>query len=499
MSENVGEKIKQLGLTNKLFEGFFGLEQEEHRVTADGRISRYPYPTKFGSRKNHPYLQSDFTDSMLELITEPTKGGREAVKNLKMLQQIVNAQLHDDERIWPLSMPPKLEEDDEEFIHQDFHRDWYQDYRDYLEQKYGAKYEIIAGSHVNFSVNDTLLYQLYQADNGENFESVADLRNHMYFKLSQYFVLYRWFFTYLYGASPITENPLEHLPADLEFPVRSLRNSSLGYANRENETITYDSLTEQTAQLKQFVADGTFYSTQEFYGPVRLKGMTHDDDIDEMLEEGVTYLEFRSFDLDPFSRSGVSDDTLDMLELLMGYCLVSVVPTDIKEQLRHAADKNEEVALQNPLEQPEWLVEEANQLLDNLAAFVEEYDAPKKYSFAIEIARKRVRNPALTISGQLLARIEDDSLEAFGLKIANDRYQKLHALELPLEVISKEYSVVAQELIKAAILLGIRVKLFNGIKLTHGSHHEWFENHPRLEFPNGARDYLLKMFPEIKE
>ena len=90
-------------------------------------------------------------------------------------------------------------------------------------------------------------------------------------------------------------------------------------------------------------------------------------------------------------------------------------------------------------------------------------------------------------------------MEAFGLKIANDRYQKLHALELPLEVISKEYSVVAQELIKAAILLGIRVKLFNGIKLTHGSHHEWFENHPRLEFPNGARDYLLKMFPEIKE
>lgn len=498
MTENFGLKIKELGLTSKLFEGFFGLEQEEHRVMADGRISRYPYPEKFGSRINHPYLQSNFTDSMLELITEPTKGSREAVKNLKMLQQIVNAELHDDERIWPLSMPPQLEEDDAEFIHQDFHREWYREYRDYMEQKYGAESEIIVGSHINFSINDTLIYQLYQADNGDNFKSVAELRNHIYFKLSQSFVRYRWLFTYLYGASPITENKLSHLPADLELPVRSIRCSSLGYANLENETITYNSLNEQIDQLKQSLADGTFCSLQEFYGPVRLKGALPND-LDEMLEEGVTYLEFRAFDLDPFSRAGVSDDTLDFLELFMGYCLVADIPENLSQELIQAADKNDEVALQNPKEQPAWLMDEATKLLDKLSDFVAEYDAPKKYNFAIEIARKRINNPALTISGQLLNRIEDDSLESFGLKIANDRYQKLHALELPIQVISDEYSVVAQELIKAAILLGIRVKLFNGIKLTYDNRHEWFDNNPRIEFPNGARDYLLKMFPELNK
>lgn len=69
--------IERLNLRGKLFQGFFGLEVEEHRITTDGRISRYPYPAEFGSRLTHPYLQSDFTDSMLELITEPTRGGDE--------------------------------------------------------------------------------------------------------------------------------------------------------------------------------------------------------------------------------------------------------------------------------------------------------------------------------------------------------------------------------------------------------------------------------------
>ena len=63
--------------------------------------------------------------------------------------------------------------------------------------------------------------------------------------------MWRWLFTYFFGASPIAGNLPSNLPRDLRFPVRSLRSSSYGYANQKGEEITYDSFEEQLAQLKE--------------------------------------------------------------------------------------------------------------------------------------------------------------------------------------------------------------------------------------------------------
>ena len=53
---------------------YMGLELEEHRLLKDGRISRYPYPAEFLSRRHNPYLKTDFADNMLEISGTPTLG-----------------------------------------------------------------------------------------------------------------------------------------------------------------------------------------------------------------------------------------------------------------------------------------------------------------------------------------------------------------------------------------------------------------------------------------
>ncbi|WP_137597293.1 glutamate--cysteine ligase [Paucilactobacillus kaifaensis] len=496
MPNKLRETLAQAKIAPKLFTGLFGVEVEEHRITTDGRLSRYPYPSKYASRKTHPYLQSDFTDSMLELVTEPTKGGLQAIKNLKILQQISQEHLNKDERIWPFSMPPKLVDDDLEFAHNNFSRDWFQTYRDYLERKYGIEHEIICGTHINYSLNEDLVYSLYHEFHfNEKYPTFAAFRNATYFKLAQSFALYRWFFTYLFGASPLSENHYRKLPEDLKLPVRSLRSSSLGYSNTNKEAISYDSLTAQVEQMENYVNDGTFYSIHEFYGPVRLKGRS--DDLRKMLDDGVDYLEFRAFDLDPLSRAGVSDDTLDLLELFLVYSLVTDLPSDLPKRLAESLKLNEEVALENPNEQPDWLQTRATELINNLHLFAEQFRAPEKYLRTLAIAEKRVANVKLTIGAQLASRVEDNSLVTYGLKIANDRYASFLNASQPLVAIANDYSRSAQQLIKAAIIMGIRVQLHHGFKLTMGNHHELFEAQMNIEFPNGPEEYLRSIFAEL--
>ena len=128
------------------------------------------------------------------------------------------------------------------------------------------------------------------------------------------FVLYQWLFTYLYGASPVSEDV--NVPEHVELPVRSLRCSDYGDDNLPNEQVSYNSLEEHFSKLQQFLDDGTYYSIKEFFGPVRCRRHNQDvGDLQGMLTKGINYLEFRSFDLDPLSRTGVSDDTINFLEL----------------------------------------------------------------------------------------------------------------------------------------------------------------------------------------
>ena len=45
------------------------LERESLRINTEGRVAQTPHPEKLGSRSFHPYIQTDYSEPQLELIT----------------------------------------------------------------------------------------------------------------------------------------------------------------------------------------------------------------------------------------------------------------------------------------------------------------------------------------------------------------------------------------------------------------------------------------------
>ncbi|CDN25821.1 K01919 glutamate--cysteine ligase [Limosilactobacillus fermentum] len=487
--ESIEAIIQQQQLAGKLFGGFFGLEVEQHRVLTNGKLSRHPYPAAFSSRRHNPYLKTDFCDNMFELAAPPVQGATAAVQNLKYLQQIVNDHLAADERIWPLSIMAPLSADDLAFATTFNTRQWMDDYHDYLGAKYGIARELMAGVHVNFSLHRDLIAALFAASGQSD---LAAFKNHLYFRLAQGFVAHRWLFTYLFGASPVLANPLKGMPDNLAFPVRSLRSSDYGYTNFPSETITYSSLGAQLDQLKRFVAEGKFYSLHEFYGPVRLK--SRGANLDDLIAHGTERLEFRAFDLDPLSRAGISNDTLNFLEVFLAYWLVADQEADLTE----ADEKNQAVSLQHPHQEFDWTKERGLALLDDLDAFVAKYGAPKEYQAALLFARRRLEDPRLTIGGQLIDKADPDGgLLSYGLKIANSHHDWYKSMAYPLQPTIATYPAPAQELIKAAIELGIKAKVTqNSFALILGDHQEQYAANQAFDLTNGAKQAVLVAFPE---
>ena len=48
-----------------------GIEKEGLRVKPDGFLAQTPHPAKLGSKLTHPFITTDYSESLLELITEP--------------------------------------------------------------------------------------------------------------------------------------------------------------------------------------------------------------------------------------------------------------------------------------------------------------------------------------------------------------------------------------------------------------------------------------------
>ena len=111
------ELLSEGPLNERMFNASFGLRLEEHRILTNGRASRYEYPKNLSSRKTNPYLASGFSDNMMEFITPITRGSKATCQQLRVLEQIVDSQMHEDERIWPLSLAPAPEyQHDLEFV-----------------------------------------------------------------------------------------------------------------------------------------------------------------------------------------------------------------------------------------------------------------------------------------------------------------------------------------------------------------------------------------------
>ncbi|USS87584.1 glutamate--cysteine ligase [Fructilactobacillus hinvesii] len=397
-----------------LLQGKMGIEIEEHRVDQQRHsLSQFDHPSQLGDRRKQPYFQTDFSESMEELITAPHRRLVGIMNQLHSLQQLLNEQLHPTEIIWPFSMPPRLEATDVQFLEQTFKREWYQGYRDLLLAKYGPFRHIMCGIHVSYSPAGAVV-QWYQQQQG-----IADpikAKNQLLFQITQQLVGFRWLLTYLYGASPLDENQTE--PHE---PIRSIRASRNGFANLPDVHINYDTLEGFIQEQAAAIQTGQLFAPSEFYGPVRLKG---GNDLNTILQTGIEYLELRVLDDDPFALDGIQLSTLKFIRLLI---IAGILfPHEWNHTtLTEAAKFNQRVAEARPTDPlPSELQKRAQELIDQLQAVVVVLPEASGWQAALNLVQQQISDPLQTTAARLATHIHNHSLLEFGFMVGKRRKEQ---------------------------------------------------------------------------
>jgi glutamate--cysteine ligase len=149
---------------NLLVEGNFGLEIECQRVLSSGDLALTPHPPVFGDKTKNPRITTDFSESQIEMITTTFNSVEEVYEELNTINLEVESSIGN-ELLWPLSMPPKLP--DEECIPIACFSDSengknMEIYRKGLALRYGKKMQMISGIHYNFSFGEGMINYLYK-------------------------------------------------------------------------------------------------------------------------------------------------------------------------------------------------------------------------------------------------------------------------------------------------------------------------------------------------
>ena len=323
--------FKALFTSDEILRGNFGVEREGLRVGLKGELSRNKHPKVFGNKIMNPYITTDFSESQLELITPVFNTSKEVYDFLNALYDIVALEIGD-EYIWPESMPCVIP-DDREIPIATFCKckqgEEARAYREELLRKYGGKIQLISGIHYNFSLNDDVLNKLYE--NSSKKEDFKTFKDNLYLKIVRNYLRYRWLLIYLLGSTGVVHSSykgeclkkLDNISQGAYSceGIVSYRNSDCGYGNRITLFADYTSTREYVNSVKRFIKDGLIQSPKEFYNSVRPKGKNPNKILDSLLEEGIQYLEYRSIDINPFSKGGISLEDLEFLELFNLYLL----------------------------------------------------------------------------------------------------------------------------------------------------------------------------------
>ncbi|ARU64286.1 bifunctional glutamate--cysteine ligase/glutathione synthetase [Histophilus somni] len=465
-------KQHQLGL---LFQqGSFGLEKESQRVYQDGSVVTTEHPKCFGNRSYHPYIQTDFAESQLELITPPNKNLEDSLRWLSAIHEVVLRSLPEDEFIFPLSMPAGLPSDELIKVAQ---LDNPEDvaYREHLVQSYGKNKQMVSGIHYNFQLDPALIQTLFNLQQEQ--KSAVDFQNNLYLKMAKNFLRYQWVLLYLLSATPTVESNYFKGSSPLgkgEY-VRSLRSSKYGYVNDPEVIVSFDSLEQYAESLEHWVKSGKLIAEKEFYSNVRLRGAKKARDL---IQNGIKYLEFRLFDLNPFEQYGMS---LADARFIHHFVLLMIWLDEMPDQqgVELGRSRLAEVALENPLAQTAYR-EEGEWLLNQLISMLQSIGADQS---AVSFVREKLAqfaDPGLTLCGRLVQEIEQKG-----------GYQKLGAMfarQYKAKAFERFYALTAfdnmelstQALMFDLIQQGISVEILDErdqfLRLQFGEHVEYVKN-----------------------
>ena len=347
-----------------------GVEKEGLRVDANGFIAQTPHPRALGSTLTHPSITTDYSESLLELITPVCRTTEELLGSLWDIHAFVHQHLGE-ETLWAGSMPCRLEGDASipiaEYGSSNVGRLKHV-YRQGLAVRYGRVMQSIAGVHYNFSLPDSF-WILWQEALGD-IQSLQDFKTQQYFWMIRNFRRRSWLLMYLFGASPaldasFVEGRNHHLTRFDEQTwfgpsATSLRMGDLGYHNNAQATldICFNRLDTYVRTLDRAIhtpwpdyerigiqRNGEYVQINtnvlqienEYYSAIRPKRTTRTGEkpIQALRSRGVEYVEVRCLDLNPFAATGIDAAQIDFLDVFLLDSLLRESPVIDDEECSH--------------------------------------------------------------------------------------------------------------------------------------------------------------------
>lgn len=482
--------LKDNHLNKELLNGQFGLEKENVRVDPDGRLALTPHPKAFGNKMENPYIQTDFSESQIEMITPSFDSIEETYSFMEALQDIVSLELHD-EYLWPSSNPPQLPNDKDIPIAK-MNNPVEEEYRHQLADKYGRKRQLLSGIHYNFSFDEQFFRQLHDIVDPE--VSFKDFKDATYLKIARNLLRYRWLLIYLTGASPVFDKTyMEQCVARGQsddqksfyyLNMNSLRNSECGYRNEQPLYVSFDSLKDYVHDLQALIESEELLSVKEFYSPVRLKTARGKHPLEELLQDGIAYLELRFIDLNPLYKIGISKETMLLIHLFILYMLLKEDESFEVEDQKLANLNHDQLIMEGimgclhdygdacgAMEQKALTcIEEMRAMIQLLIPEVEEFVN------VLNGAKDKILHPDRSFAAIVKSETQESSFVHYHLNKAK-QYAK-ESLQNGYRFVGYEdLELSTQLLLKAAVKRGIKFQLIdseeNFVLLTKGNHKEY--------------------------
>lgn len=444
---------------NLLAANRIGIEKEALRVDTNGKLSQQPHPKSLGSALTNPYITTDYSEALLELITPPIQGAENARDFLFKIHQFVYSQLGD-EYMWAASMPCVVggEEGIPIANYGSSNLGMMKTvYRRGLGHRYGKMMQVIAGVHFNFSLQEDF-WPYYQKLTKQDSFTLQDFKSEHYFAMIRNLQRYGWLIFYLFGTSPaICKTFLSGQPGKMEqfddktyyLPyATSLRMGDIGYTNKkENETgvqACYDSMPSYINCLTKAIetpcleyekigvkVDGEYRQLNanilqienEYYSTIRPKQplVKNEKPVHALAQRGVQYIELRSLDLNLYDALGISESQLYFLETYMLFCLLQQSPLidkderiGIKDNDSKVAHKGREPGLKlvrkgQHIRLQDWGKELLSEMQE-IALILDEQNNTQRYSLALKQQQERIEDAERTPSARVLREMRENKM-----------------------------------------------------------------------------------------
>jgi len=476
---NLADKIQILKPHTTLLKGnLMGIEKEGLRVSRKGGISQAPHPKAFGCALTHPNITTDFSESLIELVTPPLHSAEAVLSFLSKTQQYLYHHLPKDQSFWPASMPCVIRGETYIPIAQYglSNRGMMKTiYRKGLANRYGSVMQTIAGIHFNYSFS-TDFFEAYRAKKAPK-ATLRDFTDQSYMGLTRNVVRYGWLIPYLFGASSaVCKSFLKgyHQHSLVEFNdstlyepyATSLRMGDIGYQNlREDEAgvkANYNSLGHYIHSLKAGMqtscreyeaiglkAQGEYQQLNtnilqienEYYASVRPKPLVlgGKKPLDALQDQGIGYIELRSLDINPLLPLGIDQTQIHFLEAFMLFCLLETSPA-ISSREQFDIDNNDHLVAHEGRKPNLNLVHKGQSIaLERLGSdtmnkiYLCAELLGEKYQDTVKQMTRRINNADLTPSAVTLSEMKNRNQGFFDYTNTLSKQHRREFLEKPID------------------------------------------------------------------